>query len=118
MDSLSPIYEPIELTRDGSWVRTVLLYDVAGNLTPATGWTIEGSIRASAGDPDGVIAPITVDPVSPGQLLVKVKGSDLEGIGGDQETIRLAYAIRATKSGQLPEVLMHGPLIVSPRIFA
>lgn len=118
MDGLSPTYLPVELNRNGSWVRTILLYDLAGGAVDASAWAIAGAVRMAAGAAGAALATFTVDAVDAdnGQYLLTLLGSDLDALDGAQETIRLAYDVRATRSGRPPEILMQGPVILNPGV--
>jgi len=118
MDSLTPIYLPIELNRNGSWVRTILLYDLSGNPVDASHWTLAGAVKAAAGVSGGALATFTITPTpgADGQYLIELLGSDLNAVDGDQAIVRLAYDIRATRNTYPPEILLQGPVILNPGV--
>lgn len=117
--AFSPLDLPITLPRKGSWSRTLLLEDEAGNPADLTGWTFVMQVRASAGSPTLLgTGTITTINATGGQIEASLLGSAFDAVPGIFENVPLAHDIRGTKSGELPIIIALGVVTLTPGVTA
>lgn len=111
-------YLAITLERNSTWQKTWTIADNDGVPIDITGWTFEMEVKASAGAPGAALANanITVTDAPGGELEIVLEGADFAAVAGTQDTVVLAYDLRAIKTGGVPETLVKGPINLEPGV--
>lgn len=110
-------YLPLEVQRNGVWVRSLTFTDTDGEPLDLTGATFLLRIRYAAGVQGPALASASFEVADPGQGVVNVTidGMALNAVPGAMEPVELAYDLIVTQGG-LRMPMLRGPLILLPGV--
>lgn len=109
----TPMDIPIEVSRNGVTPISLALWDsVADGPIDITGETLTCRVARALGEAVITSPTVTIVGASQGEFDISFVGSAFSSVSGTQQTVRLAYEIKASSG----VTVMRGPLILIPGI--
>lgn len=112
----TPLDVPIEVSRNGTTPISLEIWDdIANEPVDLSGLALTCGVASALGESSLYSPACSVpDPVA-GLVDINFDGSVLSAVPGAQETVRLAYEVKAS-DGQATVTVMRGPLLLIPGI--